>query len=166
MPYCVSELLYIILQFSDIPVACDLLDKLVMRQLQLLEEKLRCEMVIESGINSGSINLAKSRYIMGQSSVSTARLPMENSEEFSASTVCERVENYGLTQLKVAESSAENKVNPLRWFGVLVPQNLHKAQGIFKSTINFIIECVNVQLQLHHNMKSIEMLKKFKSYTK
>lgn len=124
---------------------------------------MRCELNIESSINNGTIHLAKSRYIMGQSSVSTARLPVENSPEFSASAVCETKDEDGVIQFKVAESNAENTVNPLRWFGVLVPQNLHKAQGIFKNTINFVIECVNVQLQLLDNMKKMSILKKYLS---
>lgn len=131
-----------------------------------MEEKLRCELKIETSINNGSIHLAKSRYIMGQSSVSTARLPVENSPEFSASTVCNSVDEDGVTQLKVTENNADNKVNPLRWFGVLVPQNLHKAQGIFQNTINFVVECVNVQLQLSHNMHNIEVLNNLKKSAK
>ncbi|XP_028158613.1 coiled-coil domain-containing protein 115 [Ostrinia nubilalis] len=149
---------------KDKPVLNDILDKLAIKHLHLIEEKMRCEMNIESSINNGSIHLAKSRYIMGQSSVSTARLPVENSPEFSASAVCETTpDDDGIMQFKVAESKAENTVNPMRWFGVLVPQNLHKAQGIFQNAINYVVECVNVQLQLLDNMKKMDMLKKYVS---
>ncbi|KAM3961188.1 coiled-coil domain-containing protein 115-like [Aphomia sociella] len=150
----------------NVETVCDLLDKLVLRQLHLMEEKMICELNIESSINNGSIHLAKSRYIMGQSSVSTARLPVESSPEFSASTVCETMEEDGILQLKVVENNNKNTVNPIRWFGVLVPQNLHKAQGIFQNTINFVVECVNVQLQLFENIGNIETLKKYLSSTK
>lgn len=126
-----------------------------------MEEKMRCELNIESSIKNGSIHLAKSRYIMGQSAVSTARLPTESSADFSASTVCETVEEDGIKQIKVIENDAENTVNPLRWFGVLVPQNMHKAQNIFQNTINFIVECVNVQVHLQTNLKYIEMLRQY-----
>ncbi|XP_013186087.2 coiled-coil domain-containing protein 115 [Amyelois transitella] len=141
---------------------CELLDKLTLKQLHLMEEKMRSEINIESSINNGSINLAKSRYIMGQSSVSTARLPVDSSPEFAASTKCETKEEDGIKQLKVVEND-KNTVNPLHWFGVLVPQNLHKAQSIFQNTINFVVECVNVQLQLYENLKTAEELKKYKS---
>ncbi|XP_026735576.1 coiled-coil domain-containing protein 115 [Trichoplusia ni] len=141
--------------------ANELLDKIVLKQLHLMEEKMRCELNIESSIKNGSIHLAKSRYIMGQSAVSTARLPTESSADFSASTVCETVEEDGIKQIKVIENDAENTVNPLRWFGVLVPQNMHKAQNIFQNTINFIVECVNVQVQLQTNLKYIGMLRQY-----
>lgn len=129
-----------------------------------MEEKMQCELNIQSNINNGSIHLAKSRYIMGQSSVSTTRLPTESSPDFAASTLCETADDEdGVKQLKVVENTAENTVNPLRWFGVLVPQNLHKAQGIFQNTINFVVECANVQMQIINNFKNIELLKKYKS---
>ncbi|XP_026761418.2 coiled-coil domain-containing protein 115 [Galleria mellonella] len=149
------------LETDNVDVVCDLLDKLVLKQLHLMEEKMVCELNIESCINNGSIHLAKSRYIMGQSSVSTARLPMESSPEFSALTTCETTEEDDVQQLKVVENNNKSKVNPIRWFGVLVPQNLHKAQSIFQNTINVVVECVNVQLQLFENMRNIDALKKY-----
>ena len=142
-------------------VACELLDKIIVKQLHLMEEKMRCELNIESCIKDGNFHLAKSRYIMGQSSVSTSRLPTEGSADFSASTVCESTEEDGVKQLKVIENDAENTVNPLRWFGVLVPQNMHKAKSIYQNCINFVVECVNVQLHLQSNTKLIAMLKQY-----
>ncbi|XP_063897012.1 coiled-coil domain-containing protein 115 [Helicoverpa armigera] len=147
-------------------VASELLDKIIVKQLHLMEEKMRCELNIESSIKNGSIHLAKSRYIMGQSSVSTARLPTESSTDFSASTVCETVQEDGVKQMRVVENDADNMVNPIRWFGVLVPQNMHKAQSIFQNTINFVVECVNVQLQLQRNSKLIESLKQYINFEK
>lgn len=120
------------------------------------------ELNIETSINSGSIHLAKSRYIMGQSSVSATRLPMESSPEFSASTVCETAQEDGVKQLKIIENRAEDTVNPMHWFGVLVPQNMHKAQSIFQNALNYVVECVNIQLQLDSNVRNIDMLKNFK----
>lgn len=142
-------------------VACELLDKIIVKQLHLMEEKMRCELNIESSIKNGSYHLAKSRYIMGQTSVSASRLPTESSPEFSASTICETTEEDGVKQMKVIENDAENTINPLRWFGVLVPQNMHKAQSIFQNVINFVVECVNVQIQLQNNLKIMDMLKQY-----
>ncbi|CAH2245883.1 jg27774 [Pararge aegeria aegeria] len=100
----------------DLETVCNLLDKLVLQQLHLMEDKMACELNIEKSINNGSIHLAKSRYIMGQSSVSKERLPTESSSEFSASVTCESVEEDNIRQLKVVETDEAN-VNPLRWFG-------------------------------------------------
>ncbi|CAK1593845.1 unnamed protein product [Parnassius mnemosyne] len=145
---------------------CDLLDKTLINQLHLMEEKMRCELNIESSINSGSIHLAKSRYIMGQNAVSIARLPVESSPEFSASTVCEITEVDNMKQFRVVENDAENTVNPLHWFGVLVPQNLHKAKSIFQNTINFVAECANIQMRLLENMANMDMLNEYKKTLK
>uniref|UniRef100_S4NK48 Vacuolar ATPase assembly protein VMA22 n=1 Tax=Pararge aegeria TaxID=116150 RepID=S4NK48_9NEOP len=146
----------------DLETVCNLLDKLVLQQLHLMEDKMACELNIEKSINNGSIHLAKSRYIMGQSSVSKERLPTESSSEFSASVTCESVEEDNIRQLKVVETDEAN-VNPLRWFGVLVPQNLYRAKSIFQNTVNFIVECANVQLQIIENIKNIEALKYYKN---
>lgn len=146
----------------DIDTVCELLDKITLKQLHLMEEKMLCELNIETSINNGSLHLAKSRYIMGQTSVSAAKLPVEGSAEFKASTVCEALEEDGVKQLKVMESNTDNTSNPLRWFGVLVPQNLHKARNIFQSATNYVVECVNVQLQIHENMKNIKVLNDYK----
>lgn len=121
-----------------------------------------CELNIETSINNGSFHLAKSRYIMGHSSVSSAKLPVEGSAEFAASTVCETAEEDGVIQLKVKENDAENTSNPLRWFGILVPQNLYRAQNIFQGAVDFVVECVNVQLQIYENTNNIKTLYKYK----
>ncbi|XP_026330417.1 coiled-coil domain-containing protein 115 [Hyposmocoma kahamanoa] len=146
----------------DMDTVCMLLDKITLKQLYLMEEKMRCELNIETSINNGSLHLAKSRYIMGHSSVSSTKLPVEGSAEFAASTVCETSEDDGIKQLKVKENNTENTCNPLRWFGILVPQNLHRAQHIFQNAINFVVECVNVQLQIYENTNNIKILNKYK----
>ncbi|XP_050354903.1 coiled-coil domain-containing protein 115 [Nymphalis io] len=148
---------------GDMKMACDLLDKLVLRQLHLMEDKICCELNVETSINNGSIHLAKSRYIMGQSSVSKERLPTESSAEFSASVTCDTIVEDNVKQLKIAKTdTSATLVNPLNWFGVLVPQNLHKARDIFQNTINFVIDCVNIQIQILENIKNIKMLKMYK----
>lgn len=145
-------------------IANELLDKILLHQLHLMEEKMNYELNIESSLNEGNIHLAKTRYIMGQSSVSTARLPTENSPDFTATIICDSVKVDNVKQFIVAESKAENIVNPLRWFGVLVPQNLHKAQSIFQGTINYVVECINVQLQIQENLKNINILRTYLNY--
>lgn len=119
------------------------------------------ELNIESSINSGCFNLAKSRYIMGQTSVSKERLPTEASTEFSASTMCEATAEDGEIKIKVVKNDS-NTVNPIHWFGVLVPQNLHKAKSIFQNALNFIVECANIQVQIQENMKNIDTLKEYR----
>ncbi|CAH2095298.1 unnamed protein product [Euphydryas editha] len=148
---------------DDMEMVCDLLDKLVLRQLLLIEDKMRCELNIETSINNGCIHLAKSRYIMGQNSVSKERLPTESSAEFSASVTCDTILEDNIKQLKIKTETGSSVINPLNWFGVLVPQNLHKAKDIFKNSVNYVVECVNIQLQIIENINNIEALKKYKN---
>ncbi|VVD03749.1 unnamed protein product [Leptidea sinapis] len=136
----------------------DLLDKTLLKQLYLIEEKLQSEVNIEKCINNGCYNLAKSRYIMGQTSVSKERLPLEASTEFSASTLCEETDQDNVKQFQLIDNDV-NTINPMHWFGVLVPQNLHKAKDLFKNALNYVVECANIQMQLNENSKNIECLK-------
>ena len=99
---------------------------------------------------------------MGQNSVSKERLPTDNTPEFSALTTCETIEEDNLKQLKVIINDTSS-VNPIHWFGVLVPQNLHKAKGIFQNAVNFVVECVNIQVNLIETLKNINILKQYKN---
>ncbi|XP_045504112.1 coiled-coil domain-containing protein 115 [Colias croceus] len=150
---------------SDMESTNDLLDKMTLRQLHLMEEKMSREVNIETSLNNGCFHLAKSRYIMGQTSVSKERLPTEASTEFSASTQCETVDEDNSKQFKIIENHS-NTVNPMHWFGVLVPQNLHKAKSIFQNTLNFVVECANIQIQLLENSNNITLLKSYKEAVK
>ncbi|XP_013165937.1 PREDICTED: coiled-coil domain-containing protein 115 [Papilio xuthus] len=146
----------------EMDTVCELLDKTLLQQLHLMEEKMKHELILESNIKHGSIHLAKSRYIMGHTSVSTTRLPVETSPEFSASTVCEETEIDNNKQLQVVENKDSNTINPLHWFGILVPQNLHEAKKVFRRTIDVVVDCVNLQIRLLENMKNMEALKQYK----
>lgn len=127
-----------------------------------MEEKMQKELFIESNINNGCIEFAKSRYIMGQSAVCATNLPTENSIEFSASKVCERVKEDGVDQIKVMDNECEDTVNPMKWFGVLLPQSMYKAQSLFKRATEYIVDCVNIQLQLIDVMNKMKILKSLK----
>lgn len=146
----------------DIETVCNLLDKLTLQQLYLMEEKMQNELHIENNIKDGCLEFAKSRYIMGQSAVSATCLPTESSVEFSASQVCQKDEENGIPKLKLLDNDAENTVNPMKWFGVLVPSHMHRAQSYFKRTTEFVIDCVNVQLQLIDVINKIALLKLYK----
>ncbi|XP_047998841.1 coiled-coil domain-containing protein 115 [Leguminivora glycinivorella] len=140
-----------------------LLDKLALKQLHLMEEKMQNVINVETRIHEGSIHLAKSRYIMGQTSVSTARLPTESSPEFSASVLVQSSEHQ---QFQVVENKAEDTINPLKWFGILVPQNMHKAREIFQNTVRYVVECAGIQYQIHQNMTDFGILQRYKEYVK
>lgn len=139
-----------------------LLDKLTIEMLRLMEDKIKCEIEIENITGSGNINLAKSRYISGQQSVSAVQLPTENSPDFDALATVERNENQYSIIMKKPNSSNE-LVNPIKWFGVLTSQNLHRAQEIFKNAITYIVRCVNIQNKLNNVCDNITYLRRVKA---
>lgn len=146
---------------------CLLLDKLTLEMLRLMEDRVKCQINVQNATNNASIHLAKTRYIMGQSTISTVQLPTENTADFSALSTVET---------KPAEDSLHDSVilhnrpcdpeagyvNPIRWFGILVPQNLYQAQNLFTNALNYIVESVNIQKQLDATYTAILKLKQLK----
>lgn len=139
--------------------------------LTLMEQQIQAKVELEKVMGDGESHLAKARYIMGQNSVSALQLPTENSNEFEAVSIVNSSENeIGLSEkslaLEVRKDSMENEhTNPIRWFGVLVPQNLHYAQTKFKQALWWAVKAANVQLQLDGVLNSISQLQLLKSKT-
>lgn len=60
-------------------------------------------------------------------------------------------------------SPSQHYVNPLNWFGVLVPQNLKIAQTCFKTTLPLVMECAHVQSKIQGKQLEYQRLIKEKS---
>lgn len=135
-------------------------DKLLLQMLELIETSVLCKMSIETTTNAGQLLLAKSRYIQGTQSASASRLPTENSNEFNALKKVET--NSEQSELQLASHEIDKTsgfIDPLRWFGVLVPRSLQLAQDHFTKAIDLIIECANIQLKLNYTISSILLLR-------
>ncbi|XP_028132979.1 coiled-coil domain-containing protein 115-like [Diabrotica virgifera virgifera] len=152
---------------QDWDKVCQTLDKLTLDSLLLVQEQIELKLNIENAMSGGESHLAKSRYILGHNNVSALQLPTENSPEFSS---CLKVEgsdttlgrkSYELREIKKTED--ETVQEPLRWFGVLVPQNLTFAQKMFRQALQWSIKSVNIQNQLLDTMQSISDLKELKN---
>lgn len=145
---------------------CEVLDKLTIDALTLMEQEIQVKLELEKSMSDGEAHLAKSRYIMGQNYVSTLQLPTENSSEFNASAVLNVEENSDVfsdktLDLEFKKDDQECK-NPLRWFGVFVPQNLHYAQAKFKQALVWAAKSANIQIQLNNTLSDITKLESIK----
>ncbi|KAL1138643.1 hypothetical protein AAG570_008705 [Ranatra chinensis] len=167
---------------------CSELDELSVHMLYLMKEYIDCKVDIEDLVKSGSLHLAKSRYIMGNKSVSALQLPTEDRGEICAQTTLltskdksGSMENITLELKRLSfgdslldktseglKSRSKDKdqspdcgeskkiQDPLKWFGVLVPQNLRHAQSCFNRAIDLVVQCVNIQLEMDSTKKKYE----------
>ncbi|XP_044253059.1 coiled-coil domain-containing protein 115-like [Tribolium madens] len=150
---------------TDIDRICCVLDKLTLDALTLMEEDIQIKLNVENAMCGGETHLAKSRYILGQNSVSSLQLPTENSPEFDALTrvhLEESDESLGEKSRELEVTKKEDQIDPVRWFGYLVPQDLFHAQNMFKQALQWIIRGVNVQTRLIETCNTIEQLKVLK----
>lgn len=54
-------------------------------------------------------------------------------------------------------------VEPIRWFGILVPQSLKTARDSYEKAIELVIESANVEQRLKKNYRLLSKLKSIKS---
>lgn len=142
----------------------ELVDKLTIEMLDLIEQQVKCKINIENLVAHGQLQIAKTRYTQGTRTVSTSQLPTENSNEFKALSTVERVQNdIGDLQFQLNVENVnkdEGYIDPIKWFGILVPQSLQLAKESFKKSIVYSCECANIQSSLWRTMSNILMLKK------
>nr|CAD7434242.1 unnamed protein product [Timema monikensis] len=170
-----------IMDKSEVETISKKLDDAIMEVLELMDELVKCKLMLEEITKSGFWNLAKARYIMGNSSVSALQLPSEGTDAdiVALSTVYKSDDQFTLqtispTKVKKTSTGELRKrtnncivndevrekvpdgydvdqpelVDPVNWFGVLVPQNLRQAQSNFKSALELVVDSVNVQNRL------------------
>lgn len=146
---------------------CRLLDILTLDMLDLIQQQVQCKVDIEKHKNEGDILLAKARYIQGVSSVSSSQLPTENSGDFQALTTIAHSadESTGAEKFQIEKhpvSKEAGYVNPVHWFGVLVPRCLQMARDMFDKTLELVVESANIQNELRNCICGILSLKKVK----
>ncbi|XP_014248877.1 coiled-coil domain-containing protein 115-like [Cimex lectularius] len=154
------------------------LDILSFRMLQLMKDYIDVKLTLEELIKTGSLHLAKSRYIMGNRSVSVLQLPTEECQLNALVRVVEKDQDVdglslelnkldlkgkdekGTKQRKKADETSDDETeldvkvqDPIKWFGVLTPQNLRQAQSSFAKALEYSVQCANLQLE----MKQVQM---------
>ncbi|XP_065160746.1 coiled-coil domain-containing protein 115 [Atheta coriaria] len=150
-----------------------LLDRLTLESLSLMEQHIAVKIELEKCMVGGESHVTKARYIMGHQQVSQLQLPNEDCNEFQAMGVVHHdsdnkdiiKDNLFDLEFKTVGKRSEADdvalvVNPVQWFGVLVPQSLHLAQEKFKQTLHWSIKSVNVQQKLSDCLMTIAKLNK------
>ncbi|XP_050294681.1 coiled-coil domain-containing protein 115 [Anthonomus grandis grandis] len=143
---------------------CQTLDKLALDALTLIQEEIEIKINAENAMIGGENHLAKTRYILGQNSVSSLQLPTENSNAKALTKVHTITDNYGLNQFDLESNKPDNEefINPIKWFGFMPPQNLHFAQNLYRQALQWIIQAANVQNKLCKTQEQIMQLKELK----
>lgn len=141
------------------------LDKLLLRCLHLTEEKIVYTVQLENFMKDGLIEIAKSRYIQGRETVGISNVPNDKSSEtlFQLETSYDEKEP-GSNPLAKFDIQLKNKedigtCNPLKWFGVLVPQSLKTAQHKFQESIYLSVKIANITAELENSLCNFHMTK-------
>lgn len=136
-----------------------LLDTLTIELLDLVEQQVRCQLDIEDAVVNGQLLVAKTRYTLGKNAVTIAQLPTENSSEFeSLVTVTNTTSDDDSAALELNRRAVDKEAgrpDPLKWFGILLPQSMHGAQRMFTQAVDRSVECANIRLSLQSVMQSI-----------
>lgn len=162
---------------QELKTVCELLDKLTLEMLILMEQHIQEKLKIEAAMTEGEAHLAKSRYILGHKNVSSLQLPTENSNDINPAVTLTEIEDdetfLGKPKLKLTieeytktpfEELSDKKYiqDPMNWFGVLVPRNLHLAQSSYRNAIEHAVDCANTQTRLHQVCVKIQQLREIK----
>lgn len=140
---------------------CNLMDKLSLRMLELMEEEVRRKLAVERAMKNGEILLAKTRFQTGSQSVSQLQLPTEDSKEFCAlTTVAKESDQLSLEEHTVDKESG--RIDPLKWFGILTPRSLAFAARNFRKATLASVDCANTHIELNQTIAALNGLKQMK----
>ncbi|XP_045464120.1 uncharacterized protein LOC123673583 [Harmonia axyridis] len=156
------------MESKDYENVCELLDKLYLDTLYLMEEEIKVNINMEKAMIEGENNLAKCRYIMGPNSVSAMNIPMNPEETISPSMLVKGSPNdlfpeVNSYQLHSVEDSKDNVSNPVKWFGFFTQQNLLNSQKFYKHSLQWAIQAVTIQNELKYLMKKCRVLRLVKA---
>lgn len=154
---------------KNIDDICNAIDKLVLRNLELMEEKVSTNIQMELLLRSGHIELAKARYICGKENISILQIPVHTENikslfELESKFKEESEDTVPFFDISLRNESefGEDIKNPVKWFGVLVPQNLRTAQKRFQESVYLSTKIANIQCELDsisNKLKALYLLK-------
>lgn len=128
-----------------------------------MEEKIETSVQLEMIMREGYLDLAKARYIRGKESIGVLQIPSEDSETKSLFDLETAIDDEGKATFDLATKKDGEVQNPLKWFGVLVPQNLKCAQKRFQESLLCSVKLANLQSEINCNARKIDGLNKLKS---
>lgn len=130
------------------------LDEICVRILELMNESIKCKLDLEKTLKSGCIDLAKTRYILGNTnSVSAMKIPTEDISASSTIVSTKEEENASFELNREVP-----KQDPLKWFGILVPSNLRQSQAWFSKTLDFSVQSANIGNDLNAKVDQYKTL--------
>lgn len=146
------------------------LDDLSIRILELMNEHIACKVNLERAVRSGCIDLAKTRYIQGQTQVSAMSIPTEDlqaTKTIVSSTTEEGKRTFELKNETFSNESTDDKPNknkqdPLRWFGILVHSSLRQGQAWFLKAIDLSVQSANISADIVASVEKFEKLQSTK----
>ena len=118
---------------------------------------------MENLLREGHIELAKARYIRGKESMGRLQLPTKDEEIASLfdleTTISEnnQVPHFDIS-LKKSNDSDQDIPDPIKRFGVLVPQNLRNAQKRFQESLYLATKAANVSAELFDTQNQLQSL--------
>lgn len=159
----------IIIDYSmskNIDVLSEEIDELMLRKLELIEEKIHGNIQMETLLKDGHIELAKAKYIRGKENISMLQVP--NNEDtvtslFDLETKTINEDNdmtepcFDISFKKLSDN-ADGPKDPIKWFGVLVPQNLKNSQKRFQESIYLAAKIANTQTELISVLSKLKTL--------
>jgi len=151
---------------------CLELDTLLLDILENIEQYVALKVDVEKRMQSGFVNIAKTRYIKGSTSVSTMQLPTSdstcdiqplatvhrNEDKMEIKNLLSEIDGEKKDGLSIDGEKKEVLFNPLKLFGVLVPQSLRLAQTSFVSSIDRLGELASIQGSLDSQIRRYERL--------
>lgn len=145
---------------------CQLMDKLLLHSLELMEQEVRLKTTIEAVTNDGQLDLAYTRFTKGAHTVSAVQLPTEDYKDFKAlNSLTEETDELGNRKLELDRHPVDREagfIDPVRWFGILIPPTLQTARDKFSRALEYVVECGNVQIQLRNVLLNYAKLNKKK----
>lgn len=149
---------------KSIDVLSEEIDELLLRKLELMQEKVQENVQMETLLKDGHIELAKAKYIRGKENISILQVPNDEDTVTSLFDLETNVNDndepavYFDISLKKSSSETDEPKDPVKWFGVLVPQNLKKSQKRFQESIYLAVKIANVQAELTSVLSKLKAL--------
>ncbi|XP_050082278.1 uncharacterized protein LOC126569325 [Anopheles aquasalis] len=150
---------------------CLLMDKLLIKSLELMERDLELSVEIDRLTTDGKVDLAHTRFTKGPTAVSSVQLPTEDYKPFRAlHTVVEQLQDVEgelpIPQLSLEKhpiEPEEDRIDPAAWFGILRPPTLNSARDKFARSLESIVERANVRITLANYLNVFAKLNKRKA---
>lgn len=131
----------------------DELDEICLQMVQLMDDYCSSIGRLEHCLRDGCVHLAKSRYVMGNHSVSDLQLP--TSGPYTARSTVARDNDTDAIRL-VRDNRGDD---PMKRFGVLVPGSLRMAQEGFCKCLESTIEAAIIKKEMEKIQGNYSSLK-------